>query len=60
LISGPMINLPGTAPYASEVAYFASCVEAGRAPEVITPLESREVIEMVFEAVEASGDRLIG
>jgi len=58
--SGPMINLPGTGPYANEVAYFASCVADGRAPEVITPDESREVIEMLFEAVEAAGGWLIG
>ena len=56
---GPVLNLPGTGPYANEVAYFASCVEDGRAPEVITPDESREVIEMLFEAVEKSGGWLI-
>jgi UDP-N-acetylglucosamine 3-dehydrogenase len=57
--SGPTINLPGTGPYANEVAYFAACVEDGRAPEVITPPESREVIEMLFEAVEKAGGWLI-
>ena len=58
--SGPLINLPGTGPYANEVAYFAACVEDGRTPEVITPLESREVIEMLFQAVEEAGGWLIG
>ncbi len=57
--SGPVINLPGTGPYANEVAYFASCVEDGRPPEVITPLESREVIQLLFEAVQKSGGWLI-
>jgi predicted dehydrogenase len=57
--SGPVINLPGTGPYANEVAYFAACVEDGRAPEVITPDESRVVIEMLFKAVEDAGGWLI-
>ena len=56
---GPVINLPGSGPYANEVAYFASCVEDGRPPEVITPPESREVIEMLFEAVEKAGGWLV-
>lgn len=55
--SGPLINLPGTFPYYKEIAYFADCVMQGRAPETLTPYDSREAIEMLFQAVEAAEGR---
>jgi len=55
--SGPLINLPGTFPYYNEVAYFARCVESGRPPETLTPYDSREAIEMLFQAVEQAEGR---
>jgi predicted dehydrogenase len=55
--SGPMINLTGTFPYYNEIAYFAECVIQGKAPETLTPYDSREAIEMLFQAVEAAEGR---
>ena len=55
--AGALINLPGTFPYYNEIAYFVSCLESGRPPEVITPLQSREAIETLFLAVEAAEGR---
>jgi predicted dehydrogenase len=53
--AGPVINLPGTGPYYNEIAYFVECVEKGQPPAVITPPESREVIELLLRAIEAAG-----
>jgi predicted dehydrogenase len=48
------LNLPATDAYASEIAYFCGCVRENRPPEIITPLQSREVMEMLFQALESS------
>jgi predicted dehydrogenase len=55
--SGPLINLPGTFPYYNEIAYFTGCVINRKAPETVTPYDSRESIEMLFQAVEAAEGR---
>jgi len=47
------LNLPATDAYANEIDYFCACVRENRAPEVITPLESRDVMEMLFQALES-------
>ena len=45
----------------AELRYFADCVLEGRAPERITPEESREAVRVMAAAEESSrSGRLIG
>ena len=39
--------------YQSELDYFAKCVENNRAPEIITPEESREVLRIILAIQES-------
>ena len=48
------INIAGVGGYAGEIEYFASCVERGEAPKVVTPESSLASVSLVERILENS------
>lgn len=43
----------------TELEYFLDCVRSGRRPDVITPGESRDVVEVICAAMESSASGMV-
>lgn len=48
--------VPGTG-YQNELAYFVDCIEAGKAPERVTPQSARESVRIVMAEADSIADR---
>ena len=48
------INISGSGAYTEEIAYFASCIEAGKQPELVTPESSLGSVRLVERIVKAA------
>ena len=48
------INISATDGYSEEIAYFVRCLEAGKKPEMVTPVSSQNSVKLAYEIMAKS------